>query len=252
MSNDIFQIFFIVSNKTILEKDISYSISKSKAFINFKNILKLTDHVKAGFTTYVYFFEIIQKYLKNNEVEIKLKYKKNEFKRSILFQVNSNNFIYDFKFNPKYISKGNYLDPPEYIDYPKEKQLEIYSDTLKKLNLDYPSKLYKNLINYSVQKFEREEQFKTFEYYLELLKLCFSHEEMKYLLEKFNISANFKYNVKHESIIKYSSFLNQVRNNDSLIASEDKKYIKLFYNLLLFFTYNYEKEKVTELINDKK
>ena len=59
--NNLYKVLFIVSNKTELENSIKYSIQKSKAIINFKNIVKIRDRIKEGFTTYVYYFEIISK-----------------------------------------------------------------------------------------------------------------------------------------------------------------------------------------------
>ena len=263
MAEPFYTVFFIISNKSALENSKKYSIIKSKSFTNFKNILKIKDYIKSEFTTYVYYFEINPKYLRDDNkfknfnyyfATIKMKYFKNNFEKNIKLDENTDNFIYDFKFDPKQ-SKKDTINIPEYINYQKTEQLQIFYNALKQLNInkDYYQKLYKNFIDSSITNCLK---FGDFEYYLAVFKLCYPDEEIKLLLMKFNVNS-FLINPNKKELINYSSLLSNIEKNIDIITkhckeNEDKKiYIKAFYNILLFYRIYNEKEKVPGLINNK-
>jgi len=91
------------------------------------------------------------------------------------------------------------------------------------------------------------------DFYLEILKRCYSQKQVKTLLLIFNS----KKVVLPEKLSPkdYSSFLNLIeKKSDILLKYAIQKrdiYYKLFYSLLLYFRVNYEKEKVQPLLNQK-
>ena len=159
---------------------------------------------------YVYSFEIEPKYLKNKdnselyEAKIGLKYKKLYFEEIIKFKKDKNNFIYNFKFHTD--SKKN-KEPPKCINYSKFEQLQLFKNTLEKLNIGKEEKLYNNLIIDSIG-------FRTdiydFDYYLEILKSCISQKERLLLLNNFNL-RKIKY-LKNMNIKEYLPFLEKSKD----------------------------------------
>ena len=93
-----------------------------------------------------------------------------------------------------------------------------------------------------------------FEFFLEILKQCYSTKEVKILLMRFkleNVIPN-KFDSKN-----YSSILKLIENKTEILTDycgpkdNKEKYLILFYTLLLYFRLHYETEEVKKLISKK-
>jgi len=216
-----------------------------------------------NFTIKVLSSEIIKEYLKREYIKekkyiakIQLKLFKQitsqTFNEIILFKEKRNNFIYDFKFEDYMSWTGNYT-PPNHIRFTKCQQLKIYNEALNLLKVKQGDNLALDLIR--DPKICLKGNKYDLDFYLEILKRCYSRIQVKSLLLMFNskkILLQEKFDPK-----EYSSILNFIEKKPDVILKYvkqyDKKdtYYKLFYSLLLFFRANYEKEKVQPLINQK-
>ena len=250
-----YKVFFIVSNESQLNDSIKYYYEKKKVVINFKSILTIPyiNNALEEFTTNIYYFEINEKDLNENDkvpksekyiVRIKLRYKK-IFEGKILFEKNKNNFIYDFKFDKHKNLFGIETDPPNFIKYSKLAQFNFFKKALIEKNVNKDDELYKDLLKDSIglmnyQKYD-------FDFYLELLNTYYTQIEIKTILEKFQIERV----ILPESFEKkdYSSVLETIEKDPSFIIKycsekdNKEKYKKIFYTILLYFRLNYEKEK---------
>ena len=255
------QVFFITSNQTKYDKSFEYSIPKGKL----KKILsKSMNYRNELFTIQAFSFEITKEYLKYRDdikekkysAKIKLNKLNNlrnqTFNGIILFKENRNNFIYDFEFNDCMSWMGN-IPPPNHIRFTKCQQLEIYNEALNLLKVKCGDKLSLDLIRDS--KLCLKGRKYDLDFYLEILKRCYSTIQVKTLLLMFNpkkIVLPEKLDPK-----KYSPILNIIEKKPDIIIRYVTRYdikdtyYKLFYSLLLFFRANYEKEKVQSLINQK-
>jgi len=256
------KVFFIISNQSKLDELIEYSLSKSNGLQNFNSILKKTAKYKReDFTTYVFYFDIFPNELTDRDKDIKtkkykakifLKYQRNNFEANILFKEDKSNFIYDFKFEDYKGWTGN-KSPPISINYSKTEQIKIFNEALKILKVKQVDKLYKNLITDSQCYIIGQKYY--FDFYLEVLKSCYSQNEVKTLLMMFKL-ARIMLPEKMEAK-QYLSILNIIEKKPSVILKHcsekdnKEKYLKAFYTILLFFRMNYDQEKVQELLNKK-
>ena len=252
------QVFFITSNLTKLDKTIEYSLSKGRL----KNIFtKSMKYKSQNFTIRVFSFEIIKEYLKEKDIKEKKYITKIELKQIfkmsfivfngiILFKENRNNFIYDFEFKEYKGWTGN-TPPPLYLRFTKSQQIKIYTEALNFLKIKQGDKISLDLVRDS--KIYLKGKNYDLDFYLEILRRCYSQMQVKTLLLLFNpkkIVLPEKIDPKD-----YSSLLILIEKKPDVILKyvRQKKgiYHKLFYSLLLFFRSNYEKERVQTLINRK-
>ena len=253
------QVFFITSNQTKLDKNIEYSSSNGKL----KNIMEKDMKFRnEHFIIKVFSFEIIKERLKDKDIKekkykakIELKHYINKinsrtFEGIILFKENRNNFIYDFEFE-KYQGWTGFYYPPIHIRFTKCEQLKIYNEALNLLKIKQGDKLAYDLIRDS--KICLKGNKYDLNFYLEILKRCYSQIQVKTLLLMFDPK---KIVLPEEMCQKeYSPILNLIERKREVIikyVSQEKDiYYKLFYSLLLYFRTYYEKEKVQPLINQK-
>jgi len=256
------KVFFIISNLSKFDGLIEYSLSKGNGMTNFNSILKKTDKFKGEeFTTYVFYFDIYPEELQNEDKDIRtkkykaniiLKYENTNFEAEILFKEDKNNFIYDFKFEDYKGWTGN-KSPPIYINYPKVEQIKLFIEVLKILKLEQCDKLFKNLVTDSQCYITGQTYF--LDFYLEILKSCYTQKEIKTLLMMFKLARTML--PEKIEIKEYTSILGNIEKDPSLITrhcsekDNKEKYLKSFYTILLFFRYNYEKEKLQNLLNNK-
>jgi hypothetical protein len=255
------KVFFITSNPSSIDKEIEYSLSNASGMNNFNIILKKEkEYGKEKFITKACYFEITPQELKEKnkdkdskkyKAKLLLKYDRN-FEGTILFKEDRNNFIYDFKFN-EFNDWSRMIPPPKYINFTKVDQLKIFNEILKYLKVKQGDKLYTNLITDS-QCYITGKVF-SLDFYLEVLKACYTQKEVKTLLMMFKL-ARVKLPKKME-VKEYSSILKIIEKKPEKIIihcsgkDNPEKYLKSFYTILLYFRMNYEKEKVPDLLNNK-
>ena len=176
------KVFFITSNQSKLDKLVDYKVQEKNGVSNFQNIYQETiKYRREDFTTSVFSFEILPKELKDKDkdnktkrykTKVNLNYKKDTFDGLVLFKENKNNFIYDLEFQEKKGWTGSTAPPPA-IRFSKIDQLKLFNKVLKKkLKVKQADKINLNLILDS-QVYLRGQKF-DFDYYLEILKSCYS------------------------------------------------------------------------------
>ena len=256
-TNENSQIFFITSNQSKLDNLLTY---KSKIPLNIK-LTKKQKYKREEFIVKVFSFEYVKEKLnkkdyneetKKYKAKVKLNFNKTDFEGEIFFKNDRSNFIYDFKFKDYNGWTGVY-HPPIDIKLSKCQQLKLFNEVLNQMNIKQGDTLSLNLILDS-QLFLGNQFY--LDFYLEILKRCYSKKEVKTLLMQFKLErvllpASFE-------VKDYSSILSMIERKPDIIIKycserdNKDKYYKLFYSLLLFFRANYEKEKVQTLLNDKK
>ena len=255
------KVFFIASNPSSIDKEIEYSLSNASGMNNFNIILKKEDkNEDENFITKVYYFEIIPQELteknkdkvsKKYKAKILLKYDK-KFEGFILFKEDKNNFFYDFKFND-INDWSKMIPPPKYINYSKVDQLKLFNKVLITLKAKQGDKLFTNLITDSQCYITGKAFF--LDFYLEVLKACYTQKEVKTLLMMFKL-ARVKLPKKME-VKEYSGVLKIIEKKPERITKycgerdNPEKYLKSFYTILLYFRMNYEIDKVNDLLNNK-
>ena len=253
------QVFFITSNQTKYDKRLKYSLPNKKIKTN---LIKPWKYKNEHFTVKVFSFEIVKKDLKDKDpkskkymakVELtKIRTFKNDiFQGNIFFKEFKNNYIYDFEFAELEGWTGT-TPPPNHITFSKSEQLQIYNEMLNQLKVKQEEKLSIDLIIDSQLYLGKKYML---DFYLEILKRCYSQKEVKTLLMMFKLERVFlpeKMDPK-----KYSAILNLIEKKPNVIIQycsekdNKEKYYKLFYSLLLFFRANYEKEKAQSLLSQE-
>ena len=255
---DALKVFFIVSNESNIDKDIQYSLI-NKGMTNLIKII--SKNLDNNIIVSVYCFEFVSKELekivKDKETKkykalINAEYKNIIFKGIIFFKEIKNNFIYDFKFEKNEEIKNFNLT---YVELSKIDQLKMYSEVLKRLKVKPGDPLLLDLVLDSQIYFMGSKIKYYFDFYLEVFKLCYSRKEIKTLLmmfklERVKLPDNFEIN-------NYSRMMSLIEKKPDILTKycneiESKNtLIKRFYILLLYFRVNYEKEKVSDLLNKR-
>ena len=261
------RVFFITSNQSKLENEIQYTIStRDKAFQNLKILLKKEQKFKReDFTFHVHSFEVIKSELDDNykipetkiyKAKITLRYNRTIFEGFVKFKETKkhfNTFFYDLKFNE---AKGFFgaTPPPPSINFTKTEQIRIYNEILKLLKIKQGDPLSITLITDSLAYINKNKYY--LDFYLEILRSCYTKVEVKMLLMKLNLE-HVKLPEKIDNLNYYTNILNSIEKNPNLITkhcgekdSKDK-YYKFFYTLLLYFRSFYETERAKVLLDNK-
>ena len=254
--DDALRVFFIVSNESNIDNDLQYSLI-NKGMVNLKKII--SKDLDNNMTASVYSLEFISKELEEKDKDqntkkykalINVNYKNLIFKGIIFFKEIKNNFIYDFKFEKNEEIKNLNLMS---IEFSKLEQLKMYEEVLKKLKVKPGDNLLLDLVLDSQVYFMGNNNKYYFDFYLEVFKLCYSRREIKTLLMMFrlervklpdNIEINNYFRIMY-LIEKKPDILTKYCNE----IDSKNKLLKNFYTLLLYFRANYEKEKVSDLLN---
>ena len=259
------KIFFITSNISKLDSKINYHLVKQKFCTNLQTILTIQQKYKMeDFIIRVYSFDIIKNEIKEINKDPKnktykaiiyLNYNNYNFEGEISFKKTKNcfnTFFFDLQFKD-YHGFFGVTKPPQNIKFSKAEQMRIYNRALKTLKIKQGEPLFITLITDSSRHIFKQKFY--LDFYLEILKACYTKKEVKSLLMMFNLN-----NVilpKQLDKTEYLFILNSIEKNPNLIIKHcsekdnEEKYFKLFYTLLLFFRYNYENDKVQNLINNK-
>ena len=256
------RVFFITSNQSKLESNIQYLV-KNKFAANLRcNLLKEVMHKRENFIIHVFSFEVIRNELTEKEAQNKaykaivtLKYKTDNFEAVIFFREkkqNLTNFIYDLEFK-EYAGWFGTKIPPPGIKFSKAEQLKLYNEMFKKLGIKQSDPISNILITDSMYHINRKKFY--FDFYLEILRACYSNIEVKLLLMMFNLQNV----ILPEKMDRkdYITILNLIENKPNLILKHlgkndsKEKYFRYFYIILLFFRINYDNDKVQSLLINK-
>ena len=261
------KIFFITSNQSKLNKLIEYQIQRNRGLINLKagesssELHEDQRYKNSLFTVYVNSIQIEPKDLKKDEQDpktkkynamISLKYNKTNFQGNISFRASKNNFIYDFRFN-EYRGWGRVYEPPPQINFSQLEQLKLYIKYLKSIKKLQKDQIYQDLISDSQALSFGKKIY--LDFFLEILKNCYASKSVKLFLKSFkieNILLPQNFNFKD-----YASVLNIIEKKPEIIIKycsekEDKNiYYILFYTILFFVRFNYDRENAMKMIEDK-
>ena len=251
------KVFFITSKQQRLEKYIEYNIQNDSGINNFTTLYTKTIKIKdENYIIRVNRFLIYRNDLNKKKIDKNSnKYKatallrqnriETTFNGLILFKEDTNNFIYDFEFN-NYKGWLSTTSPPIHIKFTLSEQILLFKEALEQVKTEQKETYIKDLILESISNMLENDQY-SFDFYFEILITCYGKEELNVALTLFNINQVLipkKFNVD-----KYSDFLTKIESNPNIISNELS--LQLFYSLLLYFRLNFEKDKVTSLLNKK-
>ena len=251
------KVFFITSNKCILDQDITYEIPQNKGLTNlragasnaeFHETIKFKND---SFSIYVNSIGINTKDLIPEEqdpktqkynINISIKYNQNISSSIISFIPDKDNFLYNFSYEDNY----------QIIKFTHLEQLKIYIKYMKTIKLRQTDQLFKELINDS-QNLLLDKKI-NLDFYLEIFKNCYSEKQFQFLslfkLKNILLTPDFDYK-------EYSPFLNIIEQKPEIqlrycTNEEDKnKYSIILYTLIFFVKYNYDKEKSMEMLQNE-
>ena len=253
-------VFFITSNQSKLEPNINYLV-KSKFASNLKCLLlKEEMYKRENFKIHIFSFEIIKDEFKEKKdpqtkaykAIVTLKHKNDNFE-GILYlkekRKSLTNFIYDLEFKEYAGWFGKKMPPPS-IRFSKAEQLKLYNEMLKKHKIRQDNPISVTLITDSICHINKQKFY--FDFYLDILRACYSSTEVKMLLMMFNLQNV----ILPEKMEKkdYIRILNMIENKPNLILKHlgkndsKEKYFRYFYTVLLYFRINYDNEKVQSLL----
>ena len=108
------------------------------------------------------------------------------FNGLILFRAVANNFIYNFEFN-NYKGCLSTALPPFHVKFTLCEQIVLFVEALDQLKTEEKEAFIKDLIFDSITKLIENIPY-SFDFYLEILKICYGKKEIKYALILFNIN----------------------------------------------------------------
>ena len=261
------KIFFITSNQTKLNNLIEYQVKNNRGLINLKvgasnsELKEEQKYKNNSFTVCVNSMQIETKDLKKDDQDPKSKkynttitqrYNKTNFPGYIWFRASKNNFIYDFRFN-EYKGWGRTYDPPPQINFSQLEQLRLYIKYLKSIRKQQKDQIYQDLVADSQALSFGKKIY--IDFFLEILKNCYASKTVKLFLKSFkidNILKSDNFNLKDYSVV-----LNLIERKPDLIVKhcnekEDKNiYYIIFYTILFYVRYNYDRDKALEMINNR-
>ena len=261
------KVFFITSNQSKLNKLLNYEISKGKGLANLqagdpKAVYREDQAYKREqFSVFINSIEIVQNELKEENRDqkskkykaiVNLKNARHTFPGPISFRHTKNNFIYDFEFN-EYKGWTSTYYPPPHIAFSKLEQLKLYIKYVKdKLKKKQKDQIYRDLITESQLAVFGKKTY--LDFYLEIFKNCYADKEIKLFLKSFKIeNILLPENLNYKD---YSVILGLLERKPEIISQhcveKDKKlYYKLFYTLLFYVRFIYEREKANDMVERK-
>ena len=260
MSENLFKVFFIISYESSFAKKIKYSLSNKDGMENLQIIYAKkikNDENKKDYVISVFSFDINNLKEKDRDEKTKLfkaiinfTIQNDVYEQQLLFKERKFNFIYNF------VIENN----PSFTKLGQSTQLKVYFEVYKEQKQNYKGDLLKDLILDSIN-FLKENNEINFNFFLELLKLCYLKEErnlvlFNFQLEKIKFINNF--NPKD-----YAPMLSILEKNPSKFCNENdneekEKINEQFYLILICFITNYENDekiklqKIDKLLSDKK
>ena len=265
-----YRLYFITSNQSKLDKYIKYDIPKNRGLTDFRvgdsnsEMREERQYKREFFTVYLNSMEIVPNALRKEDQdqttkrynsEIYLKYNRTNFPGKLNFKHTKNNFIYDFEFK-EYQGWGKIYDPPPQIKFSKLDQLKMYTkyliNILKKKQKD---QIYKDLITDSQYSVFGKNKKTPLDFYLEILKNCYTEKEVKLFLKSFKIeNMLLPTNLVYKD---YGTILRLIEKKPQVITKfcnekDDKRpYYIIFYTLCLFTRFYYEINEANAMVQNK-
>ena len=257
-----YNIYFITSNKSRLNRYLSYYLEKTNLSKNLKEVYSYQiEYRHENFTVYVYSINISVINPNKNEKEIKtkkhilsLKLKRLDYLSEhigiIYYEKNQNNFIYNFNFG-----HSSFYSAPNSISFSPLEQLKLYEKVINQFNIINNETLLLDLLIDSKNYLIDNNKF-YFDFYLEVFKLCYNKKEVKDLLIIFNLNSVIlpdNFNKADYSVILY-----KIEKDKSIITKYCEKdenhdrYHKIFYTILLYYSKNYENEMIFSFLINRK
>lgn len=248
-------IFFVVSHQEEM-KEIHYDLSKDnnkfklcEELCQIKNSEENINFKVRVFSITFNESKIINSY---SELEISLTFKSEEFKGKIKFNQNKNNFIYNFSFDILHKEKED-LSPPNTLNISDNDKFCLFHEVIKN-KYQNNELLLDSLLEDSFNLLKIDCDYYYVDFYLSLFCISYKSKKIKellsyYDLEKIKLSENL-------DIEKISPVFNEIRNNPEILTAyldekEQSLYKEKFYSLLLYYSMNYELDKINELFIDK-
>ena len=258
MIENVFKVYFLMSYEASLAKKIKYSLSKENGIEKLKisSNIKFKNDNKKEYIISVFSFNI--KNLKEEKLDektnifkanINFTIKKDVYKKQIAFKGGRHNFIYNFQIE----------NSPSLKLLGQSSQLKIFIEFIKEKKEDKIDSLKKALILDSIN-FIKENNEIYFDFYLEVLSLCYLKKERNSVL------LNFEFEkiklIKNINPKNYIFIFSHIEKNITIFCNEndDKEKEKIkekFYMILFCFIANYENDekiklqKIDNLLNDK-
>ena len=222
-------------SEIIKKNDKEYIISINSFEMNEKDIKKTTEEDKYKIKLNLnYYYNFLSNYMYEGE---------------IVFEEKRDTFIYDFKFNEsiqflnlKLSFKEKFMLYKKYLDNKKSEQGDPLSNALIEDSIEFISD------NEKMKRYNLED-------YLELLIFSYKTNNLKTLLQAFNVKKCDLTNPLDPE--KYSPILEELFSKPEIYTKycfkteEEKECNKQFYSILLCFKMKYEKDNVKSLINKK-
>ena len=258
MIENVFKVYFLMSYEASLAKKIKYSLSKENGIEKLKisSNIKFKNDNKKEYIISVFSFDINN--LKEENLDektnifkanINFTIKKDVYKKQIAFKGGRHNFIYNFQIE----------NSPSLKLLGQSSQLKIFIEFIKGKKEDKIDSLKKALILDSIN-FIKENNEIYFDFYLEVLSLCYLKKERNSVL------LNFEFEkiklIKNINPKNYIFIFSHIEKNITIFCNEndDKEKEKIkekFYMILFCFIANYENDekiklqKIDNLLNDK-
>ena len=248
-------IFFIVSHQEEM-KEIHYDLSKDnnkfKLCEELCEIKNSEENINFKIRVFSIAFNESKIINSDSELEISLTFKSEEFKGKIKFNQNKNNFIYNFSFDILHKEKED-LSPPNTLSISDNDKFCLFHEVIKNKYQNNES-LVDSLLEDSFNLLKIDCDYYYVDFYLSLFCISYKSQKIKellsyYDLEKIKLSENI-------DIEKISPVFNEIRNNPEILTAyldekEQDLYKEKFYSLLLYYSMNYELDKINELFIDK-
>ena len=252
---DFINVYFIENH--IQTETVSISLSKNYNEAGELNTA-LTNTVESepNYKYTIYCFKVYTKKIKGKKIDIKIKIEgdkgyKSEFNINIK-DFERDLFLYDFKYE-----KVKNVQPKS-IDLNYIQIFEIYVSFLRKTLKKVQNTLENEYFIFSTQQQNLIGKQYEFSFYLMIFLECFSTKYVKRLLIMFRKDKIGKIGELPEKKLKpISNTLKRFENNPSQVLDkieENKRdeYGKYLVGIILFFNYNFHKERMKDIINNEK
>ena len=205
----------------------------------------------------IYKSKLVDKLKQNKQLEFTIRIKDendNEFTNKIIIKdINRDTYIYNFAFQ-----KNKNLEPPQSYNLSLEDQFEIYKDYIRKV-LKKIQKTKENddfIVCSQNLLMGREKKFK-FSFYLMILLECFSTDKaLRHLTIFKNDRISEVGTISERRVTQIKNILKILESKpdkilNSIKEDKDKEGNKIkFYGIVLYFNFNFVKERIQELLND--
>ena len=260
MEDNIFKVFFIISYESSFSKKIKYSLSNEDGMDNLKIIFTKkikNDENKKEYVLSVFSFDINNLKEKDRDektklfiAEINFTIQNDIYNQQILFKEERYNFIYNF----------NIENSPSLTKVGQSTQLKIFYELFKDQKIKNRDNILNCLILDSIN-FLKENDAINFNFFLELLKLCYFKKDRNSVLLNFQLEKiKFISNLNPKD---YTPILSMIEKNPTKFCNENdneekEKINEKFYLVLICLITNYENdekiklEKMNKLLSDKK